>query len=296
MHIAVCICTYKRPRLLGKLLRELEDQQTANRFTYSIVVADNDHEQSAKSLVEEFAGRSSVSIKYCVEPMQNIAMARNKAIANAAGEFVAFIDDDEFPPGDWLLTAFRTCVDYRVDGVLGPVRPYFEHAPPNWLIKGRFCERPEHATGYELNWRETRTGNVLLRRTILDGKGGPFRHEYGNGGEDQEFFKRMMEQGSVFIWCNEAAVLEVVPPERCRRTYLLLRALQRGQSERDLADPRSICKSLVALPAYTMMLPFLLLAGQHRFMRYLVRLCDHAGKLASLIGYKPTGNKYITGS
>ena len=34
---------------------------------------------------------------------QNIALARNKAIENAKGDFIAFIDDDEFPLDQWLL-------------------------------------------------------------------------------------------------------------------------------------------------------------------------------------------------
>lgn len=295
MHICVCICTYKRPRLLKKLLLELGKQDAAGEFTYSVVVADNDRDESAKPVVEGVAAGVHVPIRYCVEPQQNIAMVRNRAVANAEGEFVAFIDDDELPAGDWLRTAFRACNKYQADGVLAPVRPYFEHEPPPWLIKGRFCERPEHPTGYQLRWRETRTGNVLFRRRILDGMEEPFRREFGNGGEDQEFFKRMMERGAVFVWCNEAAVHELVPSERCRRTYLLKRALQRGQAEKGLTDFRGIVKSLIAVPLYAVLLPFLLLAGQHWFMRYLIRLCDHAGKLMGLLGWKPLGTTYVSG-
>ena len=33
------------------------------------------------------------------------------------------------------------------------------------------------------------------------------------------------------------------------------------------------------MPVYTLALPVALLAGQHRFMRPLVQLCDHAGRL-----------------
>ncbi len=41
-HICVCICTYKRRSYLERLLRELINQQTDDRFTYSVIVADND--------------------------------------------------------------------------------------------------------------------------------------------------------------------------------------------------------------------------------------------------------------
>ena len=95
-HICVCICTYKRPEFLKRLLGELRGQDTAGLFTYSIVVADNDQLRSAQETVSDYASSSHIPIKYCVEPRQNIALTRNKAVENADGDFVAFIDDDEF--------------------------------------------------------------------------------------------------------------------------------------------------------------------------------------------------------
>ena len=125
-HISVCICTYKRPHFLRRLLEELGGQDTDGLFTYSIVVADNDHLQSGKIIVTDFAIASPIPVRYCVEPRQNIAQARNKAIMNANGDFVAFIDDDEFPTKQWLLALFKTLKEYKVDGVLGPVKPHFD--------------------------------------------------------------------------------------------------------------------------------------------------------------------------
>lgn len=108
-HISVCVLTYKRPDFLKRLLGDLAKQETAGRFTYSIVVADNDGQGSAEALVSDFAAASAVPVTYCVEPQQNISLARNTAIANATGDFIAFIDDDEFPAKRWLLTLFEAC-------------------------------------------------------------------------------------------------------------------------------------------------------------------------------------------
>ncbi len=167
-HISVCICTYKRPHLLQRLLEELGRQQTGTRFSYSIVVADNDRLRSAEPAVRDFAARSETPIRYCVQPQQNIALTRNKALENAAGEFVAFIDDDEFPTDRWLLTLFEACSEYNVDGVLGPVKPYFDHQAPKWVVDGRFYDRPTYPTGFIIDARKGRTGNVLLRRQIFE--------------------------------------------------------------------------------------------------------------------------------
>src|SRR5438552_14915913 len=105
--ICVCICTYGRPTLLGRLLSILQTQETAGLFDFSIVVVDNDRSQTARQTVEAAARRSTVVISYDVEPEQNIALARNRAIGNASGEYVALIDDDEFPDKQWLLTLYE---------------------------------------------------------------------------------------------------------------------------------------------------------------------------------------------
>lgn len=260
---------------------------------YSIVICDNDNEQSAKPVIDEFIRTSVINVTYCVEPKQNIALARNRALNHASGAFVAFIDDDEFPDKDWLVALFTACEEYDADGVLGPVRPHFDQSPPSWIIKGRFCERPQYSTGTILHWMQTRTGNVLIRGSVLDDVTVPFRPEFGNGGEDDDFFRRVMERGRRFVWCNEAIVYEVVPPERWTRWYLLKRALLRGQNQRLLLDFRSIAKSIVAVPLYAVTLPVTLLAGQHVFMRYTIRLFDHAGKLLAACGMRPLGEKYL---
>ena len=293
--VTVCVCTYKRPDLLRRLLFELGRQKTAGRFSYSIVVADNDLRCSARDVVDQCRVTSPVAVTYCVEPEQNVALARNRALEHAAGDYIAFIDDDEFPDEDWLLRMLNAREEFEADGVLGPVRPFFVEPPPAWLARSRLCERPEHATGMLLQWRQTRSGNVVFRREILDGVDTPFRPEFGNGGEDQDFFRRMIQYGRRFVWCNEAGVYEVVPPERRRRRYFLKRALCRGQNEKLLLSPRSILTSLLAVPAYTALIPITCVLGQHALMDCSVRLLDHVGRLLGAIGVKPIQGKYLGG-
>ncbi|HKB92341.1 MAG TPA: glycosyltransferase family 2 protein [Opitutaceae bacterium] len=294
-HIAVCICTYKRPDYLRRLLKEVASQETGGLFTYSIVIADNDESESARPVVSEFAASSAVQIKYCVEPVQNIALARNKAIANASGDFIAWIDDDEFPKQGWLLNAFNTCAQYEVDGVLGPVNRYFDDKPPDWIVKGNFYQRPTHKTGFVIPWNAARTSNVLLRSKLFAGEELPFRPEFRTG-EDQDFFWRMIEKGHAFVWCNEAVVFEVVPPFRWRRTVMLKRALLRGATAvlHPTFGAMGIAKSIVAVPLYTFALPFALIMGQHKFMSVLVSLFDHIGKLLGAVGINPVRQSYVT--
>jgi succinoglycan biosynthesis protein ExoM len=294
-HISVCVCTYKRPELLRRLLRELVAQDTAGAFTYSIVVADNDQLESAKGVVEEMSATSAIPFKYCVEPRQNIALTRNKAVEQSEGDYIAFFDDDQFPTRRWLLTLLEACQRYRADGVLGPVKPHFDEEPPRWIIKGKFYERATYPTGFVIDGEKGRTGNVLLRRGIFAVGESWFRSEFRTG-EDQDFFTRMIEKGYVFVWCEEAVGYEVVPPIRWKRKFMLRRALLRGASSslHAKSDALDLAKSVLAVPVYTAALPFALLLGQHRFMTVLIKLFDHLAKLLASVGINPIKEQYVT--
>ena len=288
MHITVCICSYQRPEMLRRLLGELQRLETADRFTFSIVISDNDPGETGRPVVESVRFNYPVRIDYVTEPRRSIAHARNAAVAQAAGDAIAFIDDDEWPEPNWLINHVSALQRPGVAGVLGPVRPHFDQTPPAWVIRGRFCERPEHETGFVMPWQECRTGNVLFKREILSGIDPVFLPEFGTAGSDVNFFWRMMQKGHRFIWCNEAVVYEVVPPSRWRRRFMLSRALLRGGNFLQHPEGRvgALARSVVAVPAYTIMLPFLLLAGHHHFMKYLVKWCDHVGRLLGLFGVK----------
>jgi succinoglycan biosynthesis protein ExoM len=285
-HITVCICTFRRAELLGELLAGVANQKTEGRFTYSVVVADNDPARSAEDVVTGFAAGAGFPVKYCVQPKQNIALTRNTALQHAEGDLIAFVDDDELPTGDWLFQLLQAQQSYRVAGVLGPVKPRFPFDPPEWVEKGRFFDRPSYRTGYNLTWTESRTGNVLFSRSILDGLAAPFNCEFSTAGEDMDFFRRMIERGCVFIWCDEAPVYELVPASRCRRSYLFRRALLRGSnfSKHPADRVKNLVKSVLALPCYTVVLPILLIVGQHLFIRYMIKVLDHGSRILAFLG------------
>ena len=294
-HICVCVCTYKRPVFLKRLLFEMSQQATGGLFTSAIVVVDNDASRSAEATVEEIRMTSSVPAKYAVEPRRSIALARNKVVENAEGDYLAFIDDDEFPATDWLLQLFKTCNQYNVDGVLGPVMRHFDETPPAWLQKSRFFVRPVYPTGMQVDWIISRTSNVLVKRRTIEGDAAPFRPEF-RAGEDKDFFRRKIEEGYVFIWSADAVVFETIPPSRWTRIYQVRRAMLQGACEslQPTCGAKSIVKSAIAIPLYAIALPFTLLFGQHIFMSIAEKMSYHAGKLLKLMGINPIREEYVT--
>lgn len=294
-HISVCICTYKRPELLLQLLNKLRQLHTSNQFTYSVVVVDNDANQSAKAAVDEMQMKDGLKIEYFNEPEQNIALARNKAVDNAQGNYIAFIDDDEIPVDDWLLNLHITIKSHACDGVLGPVRPSYPEGCPGWLIKSRLCERPEHKTGALLKWGQTRTGNVLLDKRIFDeDPGNRFGPEFGrSGGEDIEFFKKMVEAGKVFVWCNEAPAYEIVPPERWSKRFYSERYLRIGglvgekarRRESAVSSVLMLAKSTAWIATMVVSFPIARLAGEHLATKATTKIMYNLGLISGFMGW-----------
>jgi glycosyltransferase involved in cell wall biosynthesis len=290
--ITVCVCTYRRTHLLPRLFEKLAVQQTDGQFDFDVVAVDNDRESSARAMVSSLASRLRLPLRYDVVPDRNFARVRNRAVELAPGEFIAFIDDDEVPFENWLSRLHAAIKQYHADGVLGPVRPYFDQTPPRWLAKSGLCERPSYPTGTVLNWGQTRTGNTMLRKTIFSRHGVWFDPRFATGGEDKDFFKRAAAAGCKFVWCEEAAVCELVPLERQRKRYYLKRALLQGaislkydlDSQRSGNFSRLAFKTLTAAVGYTLLLPVFFIAGMHVLMKYLVKDCHHISRLSAMMG------------
>ena len=298
-HITICICTYRRASLLERLLTSLLDLDTAGKFTYSVVVVDNDMAESARSIVDNFRNHSTFNICFGVEKEQNIALARNRAMGLATGDLIAFIDDDEFPERDWLRKLYKAMVEYKADGVFGPVRPHFDQMPPKWLIKGRFCERPEHRTGSRLDSGSCRTGNALVKSEIFTSSSEMFDPAFGRtGGEDNQFFLKQIKAGKNFVWCNEGVVHEVVPPERWRLEYYLKRQMRIGGITGELIrkklfreDPLKYIKFIMVntmkLAASITVLPLSGLLGKSVFFRVLLKMGYSGSVLLGWLGSVP---------
>lgn len=290
-HISVCICTYKRPELLSRALFGVTSQSTKSSFSYEIIVVDNDCHRSAEEIVRLFQPGKAVKIIYDCEPVQNIALTRNKAILNATGNFIAFIDDDEIPADDWLYRLYQCIKDYNADAVLGPVLPDFPNGAPSWLKKSGLCDRPRNVTGSPITRRDMRTGNILFQRYIFAKDDMWFNPSRGlTGGEDAEFISRQLKKGRKIVWCNEAVVHEMVSEERWLASFYLKRNFRigtsNGQSIRRFRRYGEALKTFLIFNFYAALLPFSMLAGKHVWIKILTRVYFNAGCILSFLKLK----------
>jgi succinoglycan biosynthesis protein ExoM len=278
--------------MLERLLRKLSLQEMGGLFEFSVVVVDNDVEGPAKETVMRLGTELGLDITYEIEPVQTIPAARNHALRLAKGNYIGVIDDDEFAPPNWLITMYKAIQTFDVDGALGPVHPFFEEEPPAWLVKSGFCERPVHRTGILLNWNQTRTGNVLLKKEVFDKHNLYFDLNCKTSGSDKEFFREAMERGCRFVAVEEAPVYEIVPPERQTKGYYLRRAVVHASNERKFRAPylRGLSKftapmrALAALVVYTSILPLSAVIGTHALMIYGEKVAYHLSWLLAMVG------------
>ena len=292
-HISVCVCTFRRNDMLRRLLFTLSRQETQGLFDYSIVVIDNDARGTAKACVQEAKEELGLDLVYEVEPTNTIPAARNHAVRIARGNYIGIIDDDELAPADWLLTMYRAVETFAVDGALGPVYPFFEQTPPEWLVKSGLCERPVIRTGTLLDWNDTRTGNVLVRKEVFTGNNLRFDENCKTSGSDKEFFREAMDRGCRFVAVAEAPVFETVPRERQTKSYYFRRYRIQASNERKFRAPllRGVSKvaaplrSFIALSAYCLILPFSAVIGSHVALRLGLKIVYHGSWLLTMLGF-----------
>ena len=293
-EISVCICTHRRPESLAALLSALARQTHAPA---EVVVVDNDANGSARTVAEHAS--SPFPLRYAIEPQQNIALARNRTVTLAGGEWLALIDDDELPDEHWLRRMAETATAHRADGVLGPVIPVLPDGAPGWIRRGDFYARRRFATGTEVPRNELRTSNLLLRADLVRRERGPFDARFGlTGGEDGDLLSRLQLGGAKLVWCDEAVVVEVIGRERLDLGWLLQRSFRGANNfaehllagrygpvrswTRPLLVARSLTALALALPATLLALPF----GRHRAVHWLRLAAAQTGKLAALAGLR----------
>ena len=276
---------------MATLLEALERQTVDPAFRFDVVVVDNDEHRSSELLVRGFAERGSLEVAYHCEPERNISLARNRAVRNASGNLIAFIDDDERPESSWLACLYRTLRAHSADGVLGPVLPDFPVDAPGWLRKARLFERRRHPTGTRISEGDARTGNVLLDRGLFGEGERWFDSAFGRtGGEDSDFFARQLSRGRTFIWCDEAVVYETVPPERWTGTFHVKRLWRAGtidgewMREGRLPARKLVPRNLLILGACIVAIVPSLVMPKHLRVRVAQKLAYCGGVVTAYLG------------
>jgi succinoglycan biosynthesis protein ExoM len=284
-RIDVCIATFKRPQMLSALFSSLLQQDLAG-ITMRFIVIDNDREESARPVVEQFQHDCNLDVLYDVEPQQNIALARNRALEHVTADYFAFVDDDEAVSKKWLKSLLSCMNVHHADFVFGPVMSTLPPHAPEWA-PACFKKKPLQ-TGALMEFGGA--GNVLGKRSAIEQPSVRFNPAFGlTGGEDTDFFYRLFLSGRRLVWCNEAWATEPVPDARLTLQWIRRRGYRGGQTYRRIFVTRYplyrktvwFLTKLFQVVAGILMAPFIRLLSYPSYVALTVRIAAATGQLSS---------------
>lgn len=290
VEVTVCLCTFRRESVT-RTLESLARQMLAPDRRFEVVVVDSDPAASARDRVALARSRLPIPIRYAIALRPGVAEARNAAIREATGRWLAFIDDDEVAEPDWLAMLLRCAVEHDAQVVFGAVHTHYPDGCPDWIRSGDLFGKPLPPTGTRVTHGPT--CNALLARATLSGESQLFDAAYGaTGGEDTEFFHRLSRRNVRMVTCHEAVVSETVEEHRLTRDYLLRKAVRVGETYFRIffAESGHIARSALLARAGLQWLAATAIAlclrplSQGNSMRFRIKAAANLGKLRAAFG------------
>jgi glycosyltransferase involved in cell wall biosynthesis len=133
LDFTVAIPTYNGESRLPELLERLQNQLHTENLSWEIIVVDNNSTDNTAKVVQAYQEnwQCSYPLKYCFEAKQGAAYARKKAITEAKGRLIGFLDDDNYPISNWVFAAYNFGEKYPKAGAYGSqIHPDWEVEPP----------------------------------------------------------------------------------------------------------------------------------------------------------------------
>ncbi|WP_373527036.1 hormogonium polysaccharide biosynthesis glycosyltransferase HpsE [Nostoc sp.] len=133
LDFTVAIPTYNGESRLPELLERLQNQLYTENFSWEIIVIDNNSTDNTAKVVQAYQKnwQCPYPLKYCFEAQQGAAYARKRAVTEAKGELIGFLDDDNYPTSNWVAAAYTFGEKYPKAGAYGSqIHPDWEVEPP----------------------------------------------------------------------------------------------------------------------------------------------------------------------
>jgi glycosyltransferase involved in cell wall biosynthesis len=232
MRFTVAICTWNRAELLDRTLERLTELEVPADLDWELVVVDNNCTDHTARVLDEYEPR--LPLVRATEPKPGHSNARNRAVAVASGEFIAWTDDDVLVDPGWL-TAYRHAIEAHPASVFfgGPIEPWFEGTPPAWLrdnfdaVANAYAVRDLSGEPFRFTADRSRIpfgANYVVRRDVQ------MRHPYDPdlgrrpgsmvGDEETTVLMALIEGGAEGWWVPGARVRHFIPAERQSVGYL----------------------------------------------------------------------------
>ncbi len=235
VDITVAIPTYNGAQKLPMVLERLRSQTHLTDLRWEIIVCDNGSTDNTAEVIRSYQSEwpSEYPLHYRFAAEQGSAFARQYAIDTAAGDLIAFLDDDNLPDPNWVSQAYKFALAHPQAGAFGSqIHGKFETELPEDLEKIKcflaIIERGAQPHLYEpstkmlppaagLVVRKQAWENAVPRRLFLNNKG----KAAGLASEDLEANLYIQKAGWE-VWYNpDMVVCHDIPNERLQKAYLM---------------------------------------------------------------------------
>lgn len=292
MKATVAICTHNR----AVDLKEAIDSCIRQDFDpedFEIIVIDNRSTDDTKAIVLGYQERLEPRVHYILEENLGLSYARNRAISEANGEYILFIDDDAVASEEWIQNIIDVFeADKQIGCVGGRIDPIWQGKAPHWLpTKYRSLYSILH---YSDELKEMDSGipfgaNVAFRSNIFN-EVAPFRVDLGRigsnllSGEESELIARIRQQYKIY-YSPFASVQHKIAEERSTTKWFLRRMYWQGVTDalRSEKKPEFCLKSGIKLAAASAALVFTFYNVKLR-IRFLTNVLYGRGVIAGVLG------------
>jgi glycosyltransferase involved in cell wall biosynthesis len=235
LDLTIAIPTFNGACRLPELLERLRHQIHTENIKWEIIVVDNNSTDQTAEVIKKYQQdwECPYPLRYCFETKQGAAYARKRAVAEARGILIGFLDDDNYPLSNWVAAAYSFAQEHPQAGAYGSqIHPDWEVEPPEKFQRIApylaITERGNLPLLYQANKKllPPSAGLVVRKqawlesvpdRPILTGR------VTGNmlTGEDLEMLSYIQKAGWE-VWYNpEMEIYHKIPQSRLQKEYLI---------------------------------------------------------------------------
>lgn len=252
MKLTIAIPTFNGAPRLAKVLEHLQAQELAGEWvgadTWEILVVDNNSKDDTAAVVKQLQANwakspqgKQVPFRYCFEPNVGSPNARKRAINEANGTWVGFIDDDNWPDPHWVASAIEFTMAHPCLGAFGSrIKAVYEvEPPPQFDCIEPFLAIRDHGSSHQFDPEHLQlppgAGLVVHRQRWLDsiptatgmvGAKGGIRVS----GSDYAELLYMHRLGHGIAYNSAMVIQHAISARRLERSYLLPLAYSIGIS------------------------------------------------------------------
>ena len=166
MKISVIMLTFNRESLIERAINSILNQSFRD---FEFIIVDNGSTDRSGQIADKYAERDE-RIRVIHKERGNIGSGRNAGLDAAKGDFIAFIDDDDYTETNYLEYLFHLAKEYDADiSVCGSWREVEGIRQQKYVFDGIYTFDAENAV-YEMLKREkfnVGTPTKLIARTLF---------------------------------------------------------------------------------------------------------------------------------